>query len=353
VRPRAGPAALPYSEPVVWRALVVRKGDRDPDGGPAPVGVAVETLDDTELGNGEVTVAVEWSGINFKDAMVAQPGNRVSRISPLVPGVDLAGRVLESSSDEHRPGDPVIVHGYDLGVAHHGGFAERARVPASWVVPLPDGLSTRDAMAIGTAGFTAFVSLRRLRHAGVEPGSGPLLVTGATGGVGSTAVALAAAEGYEVVASSGKAHEHDYLRALGATDIIGREDLAADGDRVLGAERWAGAVDCVGGPTLAAIVRTLRYGGAVAASGLTGGTALETTVYPFIVRNVSLLGVDSVATPLAERRRTWKELAAAFPRPLLADMVADEIGLEGLPDALQTVSEGLVRGRILVRPAMS
>jgi len=312
---------------------------------------SVTELDERDLPPGEVTVAVEWSAVNYKDAMVTVPGNRVARTSPLVPGVDLAGTIVESADPGLEVGQAVLVHGYDLGVARHGGFAGRARVPAGWVVPLPAGLDARRAMVIGTAGFTAVLSLRRLEAVGLEPARGPVLVTGATGGVGSMAVALLARHGYEVVASSGKAHERQYLVHLGAAEVVGRDELAAAEGRVLGPERWAGAVDCVGGATLAAVLRSLRYGGAVAASGLTGGTGLATTVYPFIVRGVALLGIDSVNTALAERRAMWATMGDEFDSELLEGMVAAEVGLDGLDSVLDDVLAARIRGRVLVRPA--
>jgi acrylyl-CoA reductase (NADPH) len=330
---------------VPWLAFVATRADDAVD-------TTVAELDDDELGEGDVLVDVEWSAVNYKDAMVTVPGNRVARRSPLVPGVDLAGRVLESADPATAVGSSVVVHGYDLGVAHHGGFATRARVPAGWVVPLPEGLTTRRAAAIGTAGFTAVLSVAKLAHAGVRPADGQVLVTGASGGVGSMAVAALAGQGYEVVASTGKVAEHDYLRALGAADVVGRDVLADEG-RVLSAERWAGAVDCVGGATLAAVLRALRYGGAVAASGLTAGTALETTVYPFIVRGVSLLGVDSVQTPIDERRRIWSTVEEVLPPAAVDAMVAKEVGLEGLRVVLGDVLAARVRGRVLVKPDAS
>jgi acrylyl-CoA reductase (NADPH) len=281
--------------------------------------------------------------------MVTQPGNRVARISPLVPGVDLAGTVISSDDPVIEPGATVLAQGYDLGVAHHGGFAGRARVPAGWVVPLPAALSARGAVVVGTAGFTAVLSLARLVQVGVTPADGPIVVTGATGGVGSMAVSLLARHGYEVVASSGKASEHAYLQGLGAASVIGREELLTDGTRVLGAERWAGAVDCVGGATLAGLLRSTRYGGAVVATGLTGGPTLETTVYPFIVRHVALLGVDTVMTPIAERRALWSEMATNFPPELLDSFVAREIGIGELAPTLEGMLASQARGRTLVR----
>jgi acrylyl-CoA reductase (NADPH) len=314
------------------------------------VHTTVEELDDAELPPGEVLVDVEWSSINYKDAMVTLPGNRVARRSPLVPGVDLAGRVLESTDPSVPPGMDVVVHGYDLGVGRHGGFATRARVPAAWVVPLTGGLTTRRAAAVGTAGFTAVLSVEKLKKAGVRPGDGQVLVTGASGGVGSMAVAALARQGYEVVASTGKGAAHDYLRSLGASDVVGRDGIAEAG-RALSKERWSGAIDCVGGDTLAATLRALSYGGAVAASGLTAGPDLHTSVFPFIVRGVSLLGVDSAQTPIDERRRVWSIVQEVLPVATVDAMVAKEVGLHQLASELDDVLAARVRGRVLVRPA--
>lgn len=326
-----------------WSALLVTRHDED-------VETAVQRLDDGELPDGDVVVDVEWSAVNYKDAMVTVPGNRVARRSPLVPGVDLAG-VVSSSEDPDIPvGAKVLVHGYGLGVERHGGFAERASVPADWVVVLPEGLTPRRAAAIGTAGFTAVVSLEKLRRAGVTPTRGPVLVTGASGGVGSMAVAALAGQGYEVVASTGKESEHSYLRELGAARVVGRDEVVGTGGRALGEQRWVGAVDCVGGETLAAVLRSLRYGGAVAASGLTGGTELRTSVYPFIVRGVDLLGVDSVQTPIETRRAIWQTIGDILSDDVVDAMVAREIGLDGLGDVLRDVLSARVRGRVLVRP---
>lgn len=328
---------------MTFAAFVARRHDERVETG-------VEELEESDLPQGEVLIAVEWSGLNYKDAMAVQPANKVARRSPLIPGVDLAGTVQASSDPAVAPGDAVLVHGYDLGVAHHGGFSQLARVPASWVVPLPASLDARQAMIVGTAGFTAHLSLRRLERLGLRPGEGPLVVTGASGGVGSMAVALAAHQGFEVVASSGKAEEHQYLRHLGASDVVGRDDLGVAEGRVLGPERWAGAIDCVGGATLSQVLRTLRYGGAVAASGLVAGTELATTVYPFIVRNVSLLGIDSVATPIEQRRALWEDLSLHLPTELLEDIVARQIGLDQLPEALSEQMAGRTRGRVLLHP---
>jgi acrylyl-CoA reductase (NADPH) len=327
-----------------FRAFVVdNQGDR--------VGTEVTELADEELGDEPVLIDVAWSALNFKDTMLVQPNNRVARRNPLIPGIDLAGTVISSDDPGVAVGETVLAHGYDLGVAHHGGFAERARIPAEWIVPLPDGVSPRHAVTVGTAGFTAALSLERLQANGVRPDGGPVLVTGASGGVGSMAVSLLARHGYEVVASTGKEAEHPYLRALGATAVIGRGDLMGDEGRVLGPERWAAAVDCVGGETLAAVIRSLRYGGSVAASGLTGGNAFSSTVYPFIVRGVALLGVDSVLTPIEERRAVWATVRSDFPEETVAAMVAEEVGLEGIDGALAAMAAARVRGRVLVEPS--
>ena len=322
--------------------VVTQDGDR--------IDAGVRVLDPDQLGADQVTIRVDWSAVNYKDAMVTRPGNRVARISPLIPGVDLTGTVLASSDPSIAVGTQVIVHGYALGVGHHGGFSQLARVPAGWVVPLPTGMTDRQAATIGTAGFTAALSLARLEMLGLSAVDGPVLVTGASGGVGSMAVALLAARGYEVVASTGKSSEHAYLLGLGASEVIGRDALVTMPERTLGAERWAGAVDCVGGSTLTAVLRTLRYGAAVAASGLTGGNTFESSVYPFIVRNASLIGIDTVSTPIEERRRVWDHIATAFPPGPLDGMVDGEVGLDGLTSALERILAGKGRGRTLVVP---
>src|SRR3954451_23285508 len=292
-----------------------------------------------DLGEGDVLVKVAWSSVNYKDALATIPKGQVARISPLIPGIDLAG------TDEDS-GEEVLAHGYDLGVAHHGGYAEYARVPSQWIVPLPDGLSAKQAMTIGTAGYTAARCVIALETAGLTPDAGPVLVTGASGGVGSTAVDILAARGYEVVASSGKGEA--FLVGLGAAEVISREDAAGDASRPLEKSRWAGVVDCVGGEVLAGAIRGLKYGGAVAACGNTGGVKLPTTVLPFILRGVSLLGVDSVQTPIEERTQTWKRLATDLRPPHLDDAIAQETDLDGLDDALTRILAGEVSGRTIV-----
>ena len=314
----------------------------------------IESVDLGPLADGEVLVRVGRSCINFKDGLASSETGRVARIDPLIAGVDLAGEVVASNSPDVAVGSHVIAHGYDIGVSRHGGYAEFAKVPADWVVAMPDGLDAESAMTVGTAGFTAAMSVVALEHAGLVAGSGPVLVTGATGGVGSMAVGMLAARGYEVVASTGKLDEADWLRSLGASDVVDRAELAPATGRPLDKERWAGCVDCVGGPTLAHTIRTLRYGAAVAASGLTGGTEVATTVLPFILRGVSLLGIDSVQTPIAIRRDIWTRIATDL-RPTWLGATdgpwqQELIGLDALSAQLDRILAGGMRGRMLVDP---
>ncbi len=291
-------------------------------------------------------VEVHWSSVNYKDGLASTPTGKVARVSPMVPGIDLAG-VLVADAGGLPAGTEVIAHGYDIGVAQHGGFAEYARVRAEWLVPLPDGLSTRDAMIIGTAGFTAAMSVMALIAHGVSTSSGPVLVTGATGGVGSTAVAMLAGVGYEVVASSGKAEAAEFLRSIGAASVIDRAELSEAGKRPLESTLWAGAIDCVGGITLANVLKKIHYGGAVAASGLTGGADLPTTVLPFILRGVALLGIDSVQAPIERRRAVWKRIGTDL-RPAKLDEIGHTIGLDDLDDVLTKILDGSMTGRAVV-----
>ncbi len=304
------------------------------------------------LGEGDVLVRVQYSGINFKDGLASSESGRVARLDPIVPGIDLAG-VVEDSTDPSVPvGSTVLVHGYDLGVAHHGGYAELARVPAGWVVPMPDGLDARTAMLVGTAGFTAAMSVAALEQHGLVAGAGPVLVTGATGGVGSMAIGMLAARGHEVVAGTGKPHEADWLRALGASAVVDRAELSPESGRPLEKERWAGAVDCVGGDTLVHVLRTLRYGASVAASGLTGGTSLPTTVLPFILRGVNLLGIDSVQAAIDTRRALWRRVGAELRPAWLDTLEVEVVGLDALPPQLDRILAGGMRGRVLVDPTI-
>lgn len=325
-----------------FRALIAEKRGDD------EVVRELSTLELDALPEGEVTVRVAFSSVNFKDALATTAKGQVAQISPLVPGIDLAGEVVESSASGVSEGQQVLAHGYEIGVARHGGYAEYARVPADWVVPMPEGLDAREAMALGTAGYTAALSVHLLEERGLAPDQGPVLVTGATGGVGSVAVGILAERGYEVSGATGKESEHDYLRGLGASEVVSREEVTAESERPLEKERWAGAVDPVGGPALAYIMRTLRYGGVAAVSGLTGGTALKATVLPFILRGVSVLGVDSVSTPIELRRTVWERLGSDLRPRGLKDMIA-EVSLEGVEEVLDRILTGGVRGRTVVR----
>ncbi|MEO8208500.1 MAG: acryloyl-CoA reductase, partial [Chloroflexota bacterium] len=282
-----------------------------------------------------------------KDGLAATADGKVARTHPLVPGIDLAGVVLRSSDTGIAPGSEVIAHGYDLGVSHHGGYADFARVPAGWVVPLPSGLSPRDAMSIGTAGFTAALAIVKLEARGLSPSTGPVLVTGASGGVGSTAIRILSGRGYEVWAATGKADEHEWLASLGAVGFLTRDEIAAEG-RPLEAERWAGAVDSVGAAALPYILRTLRRGGAVAACGNASGPALATTVFPFILRGAAILGIDSAYMEIEQRRALWERLATDL-RPRELDDRITEVTLDAIEPALDAIRAGAARGRWVVR----
>ena len=305
-----------------------------------------------QLGDGDVLIQVEFSGINFKDGLASTEAGRIARIDPLIGGVDLAGKIVESSNPNFKVGDNVIAHGYDIGVAHHGGFSQYARVQSAWLVPMPKGLDARTAMMIGTAGYTAALSVDALEKAGLKPGTGPVLVTGATGGVGSVAVGMLALRGYEVVASTGKPETAEWLKQIGASEIIDRAETSAESAKPLERERWAGAIDCVGGATLAYILRTLKYGCSVAASGLTGGTNLPTSVLPVILRGVNLLGIDSVQTPLEPRKAMWQRIATDLKPSWLDTQSVEIIGLNDLSAQLDKILAGNMRGRVLVNPQL-
>jgi putative YhdH/YhfP family quinone oxidoreductase len=323
-----------------YRAFVVNKN------GVFTMGVT--QLEESGLPAGEVTIRVAWSSVNYKDGLACSPTGRVVRNYPMTPGVDLAGTIQSSSDTRFFPGQEVVVIGYDLGVAHPGGFAELARVPADWVVPLPEGLTTKEAMALGTAGFTSALSIHQMERMGLAPANGPIIVTGATGGVGSTAVSMLAGLGYTVAGSTGKDSEHQFLRDLGATEILSREEVSAENARPMEGERWAGAVDPVGGATTAYLLRNMKYGGSIALSGLTGGGPFATTVYPFILRGVNLIGIESVWCPMPLRRQIWARCATDLkPRGLL-DTIASEIGLDGVAETVAKILKGETRGRVLV-----
>jgi acrylyl-CoA reductase (NADPH) len=300
-----------------------------------------------ELSEGAVVIKAAYSSVNYKDALAATGAGKIMRRFPLTGGIDVSGTVASSSDARFKAGDEVLVTGYDLGVAHDGGYAAYVRVPADWVVPVPKGLSLFDVMAIGTAGFTAALSLVELERNGLKPPAGPVIVTGATGGVGSIAVQILKARGYAVTALTGKDAEHDYLRSLGAVDVLSRTTLQM-GTRPLEKATWAAAVDCVGGDTLAWLTRTMQYNGAIACSGLTGGTDLKTTVLPFILRGTKLLGIDSVMCPMESRVDVWRRLAGDM-KPASLTTMAKEIGMDDLPSAFATLLKGGARGRTVVK----
>src|SRR4051812_46937610 len=323
-----------------FAAYVVRK-----DAG-GKVSAQVERLSLDDLPADEVLIRVEYSSLNYKDALASQGHPGVVRTLPHVPGIDCAGRVVESTSLEYKPGDEVLVTGYDLGAGHWGAYAEFIRVPAEWIVRLPDGLTSREAMIYGTAGFTAAQCVAAIIGRGIEPSRGPVVVTGSTGGVGSIAVAILAKLGYEVEAVTGKLGQHDWLRKLGARTILSRDDVSDDSDRPLLRSRWAAAVDTVGGKPLATILRSTGHRGCVAACGLVAGTDIPTTVYPFILRGVTLAGIDSANCPRRERLEMWKNLSGPWYISQL-DWLADEITLDELPDRIQKILAGRIVGRTI------
>jgi acrylyl-CoA reductase (NADPH) len=300
-----------------------------------------------ELTAGDVVIRAAYSSVNYKDAMAAAGAGKILRRFPLIPGIDVAGTVESSLDARFRSGDQVLVTGYDLGVASDGGYSQYVRVRADWVVPTPAGLDAFDVMAIGTAGFTATLSVVQLERNGLKPGDGPVIVTGATGGVGSLAVQCLAALGYEVTALTGKDSEHEYLRSIGAKDVLPRSAVQAS-TRPIEKATWAAAIDPVGGETLAWLIRTMRYGGSIALSGLTGGIEVSTTVIPFIIRGVNLLGIDSVLCPMDQRREVWHRLATDM-KPANLRASVREIGLTDLPDAFATLLKGAARGRFVVK----
>lgn len=311
-------------------------------------------MDESQLDGGEVTIAVTHSSINYKDALAATGAGRIIRRFPCVGGIDLAGRVIASADPRFKPGDEVLATSYDIGVAHHGGYAQMARLPADWVVKLPAGLSRHDAMALGTAGFTAALAVVRMEHDGLAPDKGPVVVSGATGGVGSIAIEILAKRGYHVVALTGKEAETGYLKALGAAEVMLRQSLDLAKIKPLGKETWAGAVDNLGGDVLAWMASTMKVGGTLASIGLAASFSLNTTVMPFILRGVSLLGIDSVNCPMAQRAEVWRRLATDMhPADLAsgaAQMVRD-IAFADLPAAFDDYIQGRIKGRVVVNIA--
>jgi acrylyl-CoA reductase (NADPH) len=323
-----------------FKAIVIDKGDSGQS-------VALKDFDEKDLMEGDVTVRPEWSTINYKDGLAVTGKAPVVRRFPMIAGVDFAGTVESASHPDWKAGDKVICNGWGLGETHLGAYAQKVRVKGGWLVRVPDSMSTRDTMAIGTAGYTAMLSVIALERAGVVPASGPVIVTGAAGGVGSVAVALLAKLGYQVIASTGRPQEADYLKGLGAAEILDRKDLEAPG-KPLAKERWAGGIDSVGSTTLANVLAMTRYGGAVAACGLAAGMDLPTSVAPFILRGVSLLGIDSVMCPLPRRNEAWKRLETDLDRAKLAS-ITTEIALSDVIGTAPKILSGGVRGRIVVK----
>ena len=325
----------------MFNALVV---DKNEDG---KTQAAVKQLQLDDLPHAEVTVAVDYSTVNYKDGLCIGPGGGLVRNYPHVPGIDFAGTVESSEDPRYAPGDKVVLTGWRVGEAHWGGYAQKARVKADWLVPLPDGISTRQAMAVGTAGFTAMLAVMALEDHGLTPGHGPVLVTGAAGGVGSVATAILAHLGYEVAAVTGRPETEEYLRGLGASQIVPREELNETTKRPLESESWAGCVDAVGGAMLARLLGQMKYGGSVAAVGLAGGAALPATVIPFLLRGVNLLGIDSVLQPFENRQRAWQRVVTDLPLEKLEAMVQPAT-LQDLPQLSADILAGKVQGRVVV-----
>ncbi len=323
----------------MFKGILITKDD-------AGYKAALQTIDPTVLPEGDVTVQVEWSTLNYKDGLAITGKSPVVRRFPMVPGIDFAGTVTESTNPAWKTGDKVILNGWGVGETHCGGLAEVARVKGQWLVPLPKSFTTRQAMAIGTAGYTAMLCVLALEKHGIKPQDGEILVTGANGGVGSVAIALLAKLGYSVVASTGRIHEAEFLKALGASLVIDRAELSAPG-KAIGKERWAGVIDTVGSHTLANACATTKYRGAVAACGLAGGMDFPSTVAPFILRGVTLYGIDSVMAPLSVRQEAWLRLASDLD-PTKLDAMTSEIGLSEVIVVGAELLEGKVRGRVVV-----
>jgi acrylyl-CoA reductase (NADPH) len=324
----------------MFKALVIEN-----DAGKVTAGV--QSLDEASLPAGDVTVAVEYSTVNYKDGLVVTGAGGLVKRYPHVPGIDFAGRVLESRHAAYQPGDAVVLTGWRVGELQWGGLAQKASVSGDWLVPLPAGMSTRQAMAIGTAGFTAMLAVIALEAQGLTPNGGEVLITGAAGGVGSAAIALLAQRGYTVIASTGRADTHDYLKSLGAAQVIDRSAFAEPAKRPLEAERWAACIDAVGGNTLARVLAQTRYAGSVAAVGLAGGSKLEHTVIPFLLRGVNLLGIDSVMCPMQRRMAAWQRLGTDLPHDKLAAL-STVVPLAQVPAIAAQLLEGKIRGRVVV-----
>jgi acrylyl-CoA reductase (NADPH) len=324
-----------------FKAIVIEKPDKD-----KPQTISLTEFDEANLMDGDVTVRVEWSTINYKDGLAVTGKAPVVRRFPMIPGIDFAGTVASSTNPDWRPGDKVILNGWGVGETHSGAYAGRARVKGDWLVPLPEGMSGRDAMAIGTAGYTAMLSVMALERHGITPDRGPVVVTGAAGGVGSVAIAILSKLGYHVIASTGRSAESAYLTDLGATEIIDRNELSGPA-KPLAKERWAGGIDAVGSHTLANVLSMTSYGGAVAACGLAQGMDLPASVAPFILRGVSLLGIDSVMAPLPIRMEAWRRLSKELDLRKLC-LLATKIGFDEIIATATDIVDGKVRGRVVV-----
>lgn len=325
-----------------FKALVVNKKDE-------AFSVKIKDMTLEDLPAGDVIIKVAYSSVNFKDGLASTPKGKIVRSYPFVPGIDMAGVVVESKDQRFKEGDEVIATSYEIGVSHYGGYSQYARIPADWIVPLPEGLGLKEAMIYGTAGFTAALSVHRLEENGVSPEKGKVLVTGATGGVGSLAISILAKRGYDVIASTGKETEHAYLKELGAKEVWSREEVTEENIKALDKQLWAAAVDPVGGNTLASILSKTSYNGSVAVSGLTGGTDVPTTVFPFILRGINLLGIDSVYCPMELRKVIWKRMATDFKPENLESSINKEVSLDELPASLSSILKGEARGRTIVK----
>ena len=298
--------------------------------------------------DGEVLIKVKYSGVNYKDCLATIPNGNIVTTYPVVPGIDLAGTIVSSTDKRFKEGEEVIATSYEIGVSRDGGYAEYAYIPADWVVSLPKGLTLKEAMIIGTAGFTAALSVQRLEDNQLTPEDGPVIVTGATGGVGSFAVSFLSKLGFTVEASTGKLNEEDYLKSIGAATVISRDEVYSGKLRALGKQRWAAAVDPVGGEPLASLLSQIKYGGSVAASGLTAGTKIPTTVFPFILRGINLLGIDSVQCPMKTRQHIWDRLASDLKLSQYENHIQQEVTLDELPNVFPVLLKGEARGRTIV-----
>jgi acrylyl-CoA reductase (NADPH) len=326
---------------MAFKALVV---DKDDEG---KTSAAIKTISEADLPEGNVTVAVEYSTVNYKDGLCIGSGGGLVRNYPHVPGIDLAGTVESSDDDRYAPGDKVVLTGWRVGEAYWGGYSQKARVNADWLVHLPEGLTTKQAMAVGTAGFTSMLSVMALEAHGLKPDNGPVLITGAAGGVGSVATAILANLGYEVAGVTGRPETADYLKSLGVTQIVPRDEINEAIKKPLEKEMWAGCIDAVGGEMLARLLGQMKYGGSVASVGLAGGAALPATVIPFLLRGVNILGIDSVMQPYEKRVEAWQRIAKDLPMEKLEDMIVPA-GLSDLPQLGKDILKGQIKGRVVV-----